>query len=90
MFYYRGNILFKVRYGQYKANFYSWGSPLFAQKLDYHYCVGQHVVNVTEDELQDHTKQPILFHLGKDPGERWKVRWVFINDNANANNSILF
>ena len=33
VFYYRGDTLFKVRFGHYKAHFYSWGSPGFAQEL---------------------------------------------------------
>ncbi len=30
---YRGDTLFKVRYGEYKAHFYTWGTPLDAQHL---------------------------------------------------------
>ena len=33
IFMYRGDTLFKVRYGHYKAHFYTWGTPLDAQVL---------------------------------------------------------
>ena len=26
-FYYRGNVLFNIRYGQHKAHFYTWNTP---------------------------------------------------------------
>ena len=33
VFYYRNDALFKVRYQQYKAHFYTWDTPLDAQAL---------------------------------------------------------
>lgn len=73
VFYYRGDTLFKVRYGEYKAHLYTWGTPDFAKPLGYYYCPGQHVENVTTEEMRDYRKQPLLFHVGRDPGEKFHI-----------------
>ena len=74
MFYYRGDTLFKVRVGQYKAHLYTWGTPQDAQMMGYHYCPGEYIANVTTDKMMDHREQPLLFHLGRDPGEKYIIR----------------
>ena len=33
IFYYRGDTLFKIRYGDYKAHFYTWKTPKEAQAI---------------------------------------------------------
>ena len=131
---YRGDTLFKVRYGHYKAHLYTWGTPLDAQAIvstltvsfsniklyilsfsihcavksphqdtrelplveinycvciyvpsttdafilytsqGYHYCPGERIVNLTQDEMLDFTQQPLLFHLGRDPGEKYAMK----------------
>ncbi len=38
---------------------------------NYHYCLGQYVANLTEDEMLDFTHEPLLIHLGRDPGEKF-------------------
>ena len=98
---YRGDTLFKVRYGHYKAHLYTWGTPPDAQYLvswlnlfcvtlllhsktsnllrgfvmfqGYHYCPGERVANLTQDEMLDFTHEPLLFHLGRDPGEKYTM-----------------
>ncbi len=42
----------------------------------YHYCPGQHIANVTTDEMTDYTHRPLLFHLGRDPGEKFFMEYV--------------
>ncbi|KAI0229213.1 N-acetylgalactosamine-6-sulfatase [Lamellibrachia satsuma] len=73
VFYYRGDTLFKVRLGQYKAHFYTWNTPQDAQDIGYHYCPGQRIANVTTDQMVNYTHSPLLFHLGRDPGEKFII-----------------
>ena len=40
----------------------------------YHYCPGQYVENVTTPDLTDYSHNPLLFHLGRDPGEKYIIR----------------
>ena len=48
-------------------------SLLFSlQGIDF--CPGQNVSGVTTHNLEDHTKLPLIFHLGRDPGERFPLR----------------
>lgn len=73
VFYYRGNALFKARYGFYKAHFYTWNTPVEAIEIGYHYCPGQHIENVTTSKMTNYTEKPLLFHLGRDPGEKFPI-----------------
>lgn len=38
------------------------------------FCPGQEVVGVTTHEQTEHTMQPLIFHLGRDPGEKYPIR----------------
>ncbi|XP_048461889.1 N-acetylgalactosamine-6-sulfatase [Rhincodon typus] len=39
------------------------------------FCPGQNVTGVTTHDQRDYTIQPLLFHLGRDPGERYPIRF---------------
>lgn len=69
VFYYRGNELMAVRSGLYKAHFWCWTD--FKGDLDL--CPGQHVDGVTSHKQLNYTEQPVLFHLGRDPGEKFPI-----------------
>lgn len=38
------------------------------------FCPGEDVVNVTTHTQVNHTSQPLLFHLGRDPGEKYPIK----------------
>lgn len=38
------------------------------------FCPGQNVSGVTTHTQEEHTKLPLIFHLGRDPGERYPLR----------------
>lgn len=40
------------------------------------FCPGQEVPGVTTHEQKEHTMQPIIFHVGRDPGEKFPIRLV--------------
>jgi len=48
--------------------------PIILQGVDY--CPGQSVPGVTTRPLTNHTAEPLLFHLGHDPGEKYPIRLV--------------
>uniref|UniRef100_A0A8C2YVZ4 N-acetylgalactosamine-6-sulfatase n=1 Tax=Cyclopterus lumpus TaxID=8103 RepID=A0A8C2YVZ4_CYCLU len=37
------------------------------------FCPGQEVPGVTTHDQKEHTLQPIIFHLGRDPGEKYPI-----------------
>uniref|UniRef100_A0A3Q2XF01 N-acetylgalactosamine-6-sulfatase n=1 Tax=Hippocampus comes TaxID=109280 RepID=A0A3Q2XF01_HIPCM len=37
------------------------------------FCPGQEVAGVTTHEQKEHTLQPLIFHLGRDPGEKFPI-----------------
>ncbi|XP_077419845.1 N-acetylgalactosamine-6-sulfatase isoform X2 [Vanacampus margaritifer] len=37
------------------------------------FCPGQEVPGVTTHEQKEHTMQPLIFHLGRDPGEKFPI-----------------
>ena len=45
---------------------------VFKQGVDF--CPGQEIANVTTHDQVDRTAEPILFHLGKDPGEKFMIK----------------
>lgn len=47
-------------------------SGLSFQGVDF--CPGQNVSGVTTHSQEEHTKLPLVFHLGRDPGERFPLR----------------
>uniref|UniRef100_A0A8C7R0T8 N-acetylgalactosamine-6-sulfatase n=2 Tax=Oncorhynchus mykiss TaxID=8022 RepID=A0A8C7R0T8_ONCMY len=40
------------------------------------FCPGQEVAGVTTHTQQEHTMQPLIFHLGRDPGEKYPISAV--------------
>ncbi|XP_036605212.1 N-acetylgalactosamine-6-sulfatase [Trichosurus vulpecula] len=73
IFYYRGNELMAVRVGQYKAHYWTWSNSWreFNQGIDF--CPGQNVSGVTTHSQEEHSELPLLFHLGRDPGEKFPI-----------------
>ncbi|KAF6288105.1 galactosamine (N-acetyl)-6-sulfatase [Rhinolophus ferrumequinum] len=76
IFYYRGNTLMAVTLGQYKAHFWTWTNSWeeFRQGIDF--CPGQNISGVTTHTQEEHTKLPLVFHLGRDPGERYPLSFA--------------
>lgn len=74
VFYYRGNEMMAVRAGLHKAHFWTWSNSWeeFSQGVDF--CPGQNILGVTTHDQQEHTVLPLLFHLGRDPGEKYPIR----------------
>lgn len=73
VFYYRGNELMAVRYGLYKAHFWCWTNSYeeFSKGIDF--CPGMDLKGVTSHKQMNYTAQPLLYHLGRDPGEKYKI-----------------
>ncbi|ELK00503.1 N-acetylgalactosamine-6-sulfatase [Pteropus alecto] len=67
-----------VTLGQYKAHFWTWTNSWeeFRQGIDF--CPGQNVSGVTTHTQEEHTKLPLVFHLGRDPGERYPLSFASI------------
>lgn len=38
------------------------------------FCPGENVTDITTHQQMNYTAQPKLFHLGKDPGEKYPIR----------------
>ncbi|KAH6947439.1 hypothetical protein HPB50_019028 [Hyalomma asiaticum] len=49
------------------------GLVLDGQSLGVDFCPGQSVDGVTSHEQLNYTQQPVLFHLGLDPGEKFPI-----------------
>uniref|UniRef100_A0A8C5E525 Sulfatase N-terminal domain-containing protein n=1 Tax=Gouania willdenowi TaxID=441366 RepID=A0A8C5E525_GOUWI len=73
IFYYRGNELMAVRLGQYKAHYWTWSNSVEELKQGINFCPGQDVPGVTTHTQTQHTLQPLVFHLGQDPGEKFPI-----------------
>ncbi|KAG5849327.1 hypothetical protein ANANG_G00109040 [Anguilla anguilla] len=73
IFYYRGNEMMAVRVGQYKAHYWTWSNSWEEFNQGINFCPGQEVADVTTHEQKEHTMQPIIFHLGRDPGEKYPI-----------------
>ncbi|XP_061526130.1 N-acetylgalactosamine-6-sulfatase isoform X4 [Phycodurus eques] len=73
IFYYRGNELMAVRLGQYKAHYWTWTNSWEEFKKGVNFCPGQEIPGVTTHEQKEHTLQPLIFHLGRDPGEKFPI-----------------
>ncbi|XP_007531961.1 N-acetylgalactosamine-6-sulfatase [Erinaceus europaeus] len=76
IFYYRGNTLMAITQGEYKAHFWTWTNSWeeFTQGIDF--CPGQNVSGVTTHTQEEHTLLPLIFHLGRDPGERYPLSFT--------------
>ncbi|GIY34125.1 n-acetylgalactosamine-6-sulfatase [Caerostris extrusa] len=88
VFYYRGNELMAVRYGHYKAHFWCWTNSQdeFNQGIDF--CPGMNLKGMTSHNQLNHTAQPLLFHLGRDPGEKYQLN-PQSNEYKNALHNIM-
>uniref|UniRef100_A0AAX7TTL1 N-acetylgalactosamine-6-sulfatase n=1 Tax=Astatotilapia calliptera TaxID=8154 RepID=A0AAX7TTL1_ASTCA len=73
IFYYRGNELMAVRLGEYKAHYWTWSNSWEEFRQGINFCPGEEVPNVTTHEQKEHTLQPLIFHLGRDPGEKFPL-----------------
>ena len=72
IFYYRGNEMMAVRVGSYKAHYWLWTE--FGNDPEYFtFCQGQLIPNVTVHDQVNHTDQPVLFNVDRDPGEKYII-----------------
>uniref|UniRef100_A0A673A7U9 N-acetylgalactosamine-6-sulfatase n=1 Tax=Sphaeramia orbicularis TaxID=375764 RepID=A0A673A7U9_9TELE len=83
IFFYRGNELMAVRLGQYKAHYWTWSNSWEEFKAGINFCPGQEVPGVTTHNQTEHTMQPLIFHLGRDPGEKFPLS-VLSNEYQDA------
>ncbi|CAN2389467.1 N-acetylgalactosamine-6-sulfatase activity [Pristimantis euphronides] len=73
IFYYRGNELMAVRLGPYKAHYWTWSNSWQELSQGINFCPGQNVTGVTTHDQVEYIK-PLMFHLGRDPGEKYPIR----------------
>ncbi|XP_050395801.1 N-acetylgalactosamine-6-sulfatase [Patella vulgata] len=73
IFYYRGDELMAVRQGLYKAHLWTWTNSIEEFNKGTDFCPGQEIANVTTHDQVNNTMQPLLFHLGTDPGEKYLI-----------------
>lgn len=74
VFYYRGNELMAVRYGLYKAHLWTWSNSWKEFSAGIDFCPGEQIPNVTTHEQVNRTLSPLLFHLGRDAGEKYPIK----------------
>ncbi|XP_078608896.1 N-acetylgalactosamine-6-sulfatase-like [Branchiostoma floridae x Branchiostoma japonicum] len=74
VFYYRGDELMAVRYGLYKAHFWTWTNGQDERSKGIDFCRGEDIPGVTTMQQVNYTDSPLLFHLGRDPGERYSIK----------------
>ena len=73
LFHYRGNRLMAIRSGPYKAHFWTWTNSWeqFAKGIDF--CPGVEITGITTHEMSNYTLEPKLFHLNRDPSEKYQI-----------------
>uniref|UniRef100_A0A8C7TVB9 Galactosamine (N-acetyl)-6-sulfatase n=1 Tax=Oncorhynchus mykiss TaxID=8022 RepID=A0A8C7TVB9_ONCMY len=76
IFYYRGNEMMAVRVGPYKAHYWTWSNSWEEFNQGINFCPGQEVAGVTTHTQQEHTMQPLIFHLGRGPWEKYPISAV--------------
>ncbi|XP_062327094.1 N-acetylgalactosamine-6-sulfatase [Osmerus eperlanus] len=76
IFYYRGNEMMAVRVGPYKAHYWTWSNSWEEFNKGINFCPGQEVAGVTTHIQKEHSMQPIIFHLVRDPGEKYPISVV--------------
>ncbi|NXY16405.1 GALNS sulfatase, partial [Atrichornis clamosus] len=76
IFYYRGNEMMAVRVGLYKAHYWTWSNSWEELGKGIDFCPGQSVSGVTTHTQEEHTHLPLLFHLGRDPGEKYPLSFA--------------
>lgn len=74
LFYYRGNEMMAVRLGMYKAHYWTWTNSIQEFNHGVNFCPGESIENVTTHDQVNNTLQPLLFHLGRDPGEKYIIK----------------
>lgn len=75
IFHYRGNTLFAARWGLYKAHYWTWTNSWEEyNKYGYEFCRGEYLENITTHDQMNYTSQPVIFHLGRDPGEKCPMK----------------
>ncbi|KAK7114629.1 N-acetylgalactosamine-6-sulfatase-like isoform X1 [Littorina saxatilis] len=74
IFYYRGDELMAARWQQYKAHFWTWTNSQDEFDKGVNFCPGEEIDGVTTHEQVNNTAEPLLFHLGKDPGEKYMIK----------------
>ncbi|KAK3085780.1 hypothetical protein FSP39_008613 [Pinctada imbricata] len=74
LFYYRGNQLMAVRIGPYKAHLWTWTNSIEEFNKGVNFCPGEEIPGVTTHNQTDHSSQPLLFNINKDPGEKYPIR----------------
>ena len=42
------------------------------------FCPGEDVIGVTTHNQTNYTASPVLFHLGRDPGEKYQIRYLIV------------
>ncbi|XP_033626135.1 N-acetylgalactosamine-6-sulfatase-like isoform X2 [Asterias rubens] len=74
IYYYRGNEMMAVRIGLYKAHYWTWTNSIseFLER-GVNFCRGENVTGVMTHEQTNHSSSPLLFHLGRDPGEKYPI-----------------
>ncbi|CAH3139558.1 unnamed protein product [Porites lobata] len=73
VFFYRGNEMMAIRYGLYKAHYWTWTNGWEEFHRGVNYCRGENVAGVTTHDQMNYTSSPVLFHLGRDPGEKYPI-----------------
>lgn len=76
IFFYRGNEMMAVRIGNYKAHYWTWTNSVEEYEQGINFCPGQEIPGVTSHIQQEHTMQPLIFHLGHDPGEKYPISFL--------------
>lgn len=74
IFYYRGNEMMAVRYGLYKAHYWTWTNSIEEFNSGTDFCPGQQIANVTTHDQVNCTTSPVIIHLGRDPGEKYPLK----------------
>ncbi|XP_015792730.1 N-acetylgalactosamine-6-sulfatase-like [Tetranychus urticae] len=73
IYFYRGNRLMAIRYGLYKAHFWTWTNSWAQFKTGIDFCPGSFVQGITTHTPSNYTSSPRLFHLGRDPSEHYVI-----------------
>ncbi|KAL3860549.1 hypothetical protein ACJMK2_010665 [Sinanodonta woodiana] len=74
LFYYRGNELMAVRLGIYKAHLWTWTNSIQEYNQGIDFCPGEEIENVTTHEQVNQSSLPLLFHIGRDFGEKYIIK----------------
>ncbi|KAK6480049.1 N-acetylgalactosamine-6-sulfatase, partial [Huso huso] len=66
-------IIERLSEGLYKAHYWTRSSSWEEFKKGIDFCPGQRIPVVTSHKQEEHTQQPIIFHLGRDLGEKYPI-----------------